>query len=63
MPREVRIPHDKIMDPTGITHHMEERFKDEGLNLHVHEVEKMEDDFKNKVRILQIKNRKYVFLS
>ena len=46
-----------------ITPHMEERFKDEGLDLHVHEVEKMHDDFKRGERVLQVKNRKYVFLS
>ena len=63
MPREIRIPHHMIDKVNTITPHMEERFKDEGLDLHVHEVEKMHDDFKRGERVLQVKNRKYVFLS
>ena len=63
MPREIRIPHHLIDKVGTITPHMEERFKDEGLDLHVHEVEKMHDDFKRGERVLQVKNRKYVFLS
>ena len=63
MPREIRIPHHLIDRVDTITPHMEERFKDEGLDLHVHEVTDMHDDFKKKERVLQIKNRKYVFLS
>ena len=63
MAREVRIPHELIQTPEAITRHMEERFKDEGLNLHVHEVERFDDDEKRRERVLQIKNTKYVFLS
>ena len=63
MAREVRIPHERIQTPESITRHMEERFKDEGLNLHVHEVERFDDDEKRRERVLQIKNTKYVFLS
>ena len=63
MPREIRIPHHLIDKVNTITPHMEARFKDEGLDLHVHEVEKMHDDFKRGERVLQVKNRKYVFLS
>lgn len=62
MAREVRIPHELIQTPESITRHMEERFKDEGLDLHVHEVERFDDDEKRKERILHIKNTRYVFL-
>jgi hypothetical protein len=61
MAREIRIPHSKIKDPKKITREFEERFKAEGLNLHVHEVEKMDDDFKRGERILKVKTTKYFF--
>ena len=61
MAREVRIPHELIQTPESITRHMEERFKDEGLDLHVHEVEKFDDCPKKKERILRVKNTKYFF--
>jgi hypothetical protein len=35
--------------------------KAEGLNLHVHEVESMDDDYKTGERILKVKNTKYFF--
>lgn len=63
MAREVRIPHELIQPPESITRHMEERFKDEGLNLHVHEVERFDDDEKRKERILRIRNTRYFFQS
>ena len=63
MAREVKIPFHLIDKVDTITPHMEERFKDEGLDLHVHEVESMDDDHKRKERILRIKNTKYVFLN
>ncbi len=61
MAREIRIPHHLIDKVDTITPHMEERFRDEGLNLHVHEVESIEDDWKRKERVLRIKNTKYFF--
>ena len=63
MAREVHIPHELIQTPESITRHMEERFKDEGLNLHVHEVERFDDDEKRKERILRIRNTRYFFQS
>ena len=62
MSRTIRIPYDKIQDSQKITREMEARFKDEGLNLHVHEVEKMDDDEKTKERILEVKTTRYHFL-
>ena len=63
MAREVRIPHELIQTPEPITRHMEERFTDEGLNLHVHEVDRFDDDEKRKERILRIRNTRYFFQS
>ena len=62
MSRELRIPHKKLKNPQTITSEMEAEFDARDLNLHVHEVESLEDDFKTGERILKVKNTKYVFL-
>lgn len=61
MSREIRIPHDKIRNPQTLTREFEERFRAEGLDLHVHEVEKIDEDDKRGERVLQVKNTKYFF--
>ena len=61
MAREIRIPYHKIRNPQTITSEMEAEFDARGLNLHVHEVEKMEDDDKKQERVLQVKTTKYFF--
>ena len=58
MPKEIRIPHDQIANSQTITPAMERIFKERGLDLHRHEVEKLEDDFDSKERVLRVKNRK-----
>ena len=62
MAREIKIDHADIMDPQKITDVQEQRFKDEGLNTHVHEVESLTDDHKRKQRIIRVKNTRYFFL-
>lgn len=59
MSREIYIPHGKISNSQTITPEMEKVFKAHGLDLHRHEVEKMEDDFDTKRRVLRVKNTKY----
>jgi len=59
MSREFRVPHGTISNSQTLTEEMERRFKEQGLDLHRHEVEKLEDDFGTKERILTVKNRKY----
>ena len=59
MSREIRIPHDTISNSQRITPEMERIFKEQGLDLHRHEVEKLEDDFGSKERVLRVKNTKY----
>ena len=61
MSREIRIPHHKIKTGHDCTMETEARFQDEGLDLHVHEVERMDDDEKRGERILTVKNTKYFF--
>lgn len=63
MAREILIPHEEISDPQKITQVMVRKFKEQGLNIHVHEVEELEDDFKKAVRKLKIKNTKYFIMS
>ena len=59
MSREFRVPHGTISNSQTLTEEMERRFKEQGLDLHRHEVEKLEDDFGTKERVLRVKNTKY----
>ena len=58
MPREIRIPYSEIRDPQKITQVNIRKFKEHGLDVHRHEVEKLEDDHGRQERILKIKNVK-----
>lgn len=62
MSREIRLKHEAISDPQKITQITTEAFSKEGLNIHVNEVENLEDDFNKGERILRIKNTKYHFI-
>jgi len=57
---EIRIPHDRIMDPKTITQVNEAEFKKNGLDMHRNEVTEIVDDFDRGVRILQVE-KKMVF--
>lgn len=59
MAREIKINHKDIQDPQKITGVTKDAFKNEGLNIHTHEVQDLQDDFGKGVRILQVKNTKY----
>lgn len=59
MAREFRIDHDKIMDPQTITQVNIEEFKKQDLDIHRHEVERLEDDHGKKQRVYRVKNTKY----
>ena len=59
MARTIKLNHNEIQDPQKITQVTKEAFKNEGLNIHVNEVEKINDDYKRGTRILQVKNTKY----
>jgi len=62
MSKEIRVPHGTINTVKKITPEMERVFKEHGLDLHRHDVEKMEDDFGTKERILTVKTRKYFLI-
>jgi hypothetical protein len=59
MSREFRIPHGTISNSQTITPEMERVFKAQGLDLHRHEVEKLEDDYTTKERVVRVKTTKY----
>ena len=59
MARELRLKHDELGNSQTITQIMEERFKREGLDLHMNDVLELVDDFDSKERILKVKTTKY----
>lgn len=59
MSKEIIINHQEITNSQTITQVMENKFKEKGLNLHVNEVEKLEDDNKKGVRVISVKGTKY----
>jgi hypothetical protein len=61
MAREIKVPFKKLRNPQTITSEMEAEFDAQGLNLHVNEVERMEDDEKQQMRVLTVKNTKYFY--
>ena len=61
MSKEIQVSHDEIGDAVTIRTVLEGKFAAHDLDLHRHEVEHMEDDFKAKKRIMKVKNTKYFF--
>ena len=61
MSREIRIPHNRIKTGHDCTVATEQAFQGQDLNLHVHEVERMEDDETRGERVLTVKTTKYFF--
>jgi hypothetical protein len=59
---EIVLNHDDIRDPQTITEVTRNAFKEKGLNIHVNEVESIDDDFKIGKRHLKVKNTKYHFI-
>ncbi len=59
---EIKIPMDRIQDSQKITPVMEQTFKDNGVNIHTHEVKNISDDFKRGIRVLDVKATKYNFI-
>lgn len=62
MSREFRVDFDDISDPQTITQKNIEKFKEQGLDIHRHEVETNEgiiDDHGKKQRVYRVKNTKY----
>ena len=62
MAKEIIIDHAEIQNPQTITEVQERIFKENGVDMHVNEVDSLEDDFKAKKRVLKIRNTKYFFM-
>lgn len=61
--KEIRIPHSKIQDSQKITQVQREAFKEHGVDMSVHEVRGIHDNFKTKERVIKVKGPvKYFFL-
>lgn len=56
---EIRIPYSEIDNSTTITGKMDRIFRERGLDMSRHEVVKLEDDPKKRVRVLTIKLKTY----
>ena len=59
MSKTITLDHKDISDAQKITEVTDNAFKAKDVNLHVHEVTNMEDDFKTGKRHLTVKNTKY----
>jgi hypothetical protein len=59
MSKEIVIDHDEISNSQTITEVNERKFKEQGLDIHVNEVEEINDDHKARKRTIKIKNTKY----
>lgn len=59
MAREISIPHAELDDPQTITERNVRAFKENGLDIHVNEVDELIDDHKLARRIYKIRNVKY----
>lgn len=57
--REIRIPFDEIADPQTITQENVKLFKDNGLDIHLNEVDEIVDDHSTRQRIYKVRNVKY----
>ena len=59
--RIVRIPHSEINDTHKITKATTHAMEKQGLNIHINEVSKMDDDFKRGERILHVEKQGEMF--
>lgn len=57
--KEWVISHEELKDPQKVTKRNLAEFAKHGENMHTLEVDKITDDFDKKVRILQVRPRKY----
>lgn len=61
--KEIRISHDKIQNSQTITQVQREEFKKHGVDMSVHEVKSMNDNFRKKERVITVKGPiKYFFI-
>lgn len=59
MSKEILIDHKEIQNPQTITQTVVNKFKEQGLDVHMNEVRVLDDDYKKGVRKLEVVNTKY----
>lgn len=59
MSKQIKLKHKDISDSQTITQETTKAFKEHGLDIHINEVQSLEDDHKKGVRILKVKDTKY----
>lgn len=58
MAKELRIRHSELRNPSNCSTKIEEAFQRAGLNVHRHEIDRMDDDFDRDERIIQVRTPK-----
>jgi len=59
---EIRIPHSEIADPQTITQVQREHYRKNGLDMSMNDVVKLDDNFAQKERVIQVKNRVNIYI-
>ena len=59
MSKEISVPFEDLGNSQEITENNEKMFKKHDMDIHVNEVESIEDDHSLKKRVYKIKNTKY----
>ncbi len=57
--KEIQVSHEELSDTQTITEVNTRKFKEQGLDIHKHEVVELIDDHAKGKRIYKIKNTKY----
>ena len=60
MGKEIRIPHAELSDPQTVTQVNVRKFREQGLDIHKNEVDELVDDHDKNVRVLKIRNPKFL---
>lgn len=58
MPKELRIKHSELRNPSNCSTKIEEAFHAAGLDVHRDEINEMTDDFDRDERIIHVRTRK-----
>jgi len=59
MAKDILIPHADLQDPQTITERTTRAFREADVDIHRHEVDAIDDDFKRGVRRLKVRHVKY----
>lgn len=60
--KALSIPHEDIQTGEAVTQRTDAEFRKHGLDIHVNEVDTVDDDFKTKTRHITVKTTKYFIM-